>query len=282
MPFHFNSWLVYFYFYCIVGWIFESGNVSIRQRKWVNRGFMRGPWLPLYGSGALVILIVSLPFEGHPVAIYFASAIAATVLEYITGVVMLMLFKVRYWDYRYRKIQFQGHICLVSTIVWGFLGLLMVYIIHPPVVKLVNSWNAEVVSVITFLITLLIVYDFTNAFRDAMDLRTLIIQAEELKQRMNEAIEERREQVTEAIEEHKERIAKEMDSRRLEMEQKIADAREQRLDSMADMEQALEELRQDMEKKAVKLLQRNPYACFHHLEQETEEIRNRLKIKWNK
>ena len=47
MEFHFNNWLVYFYFYCIAGWIFESGNVSVRQKKWVNRGFMKGPWLLL-------------------------------------------------------------------------------------------------------------------------------------------------------------------------------------------------------------------------------------------
>lgn len=302
--FHFNSWLVYFYFYCIAGWIFESGNVSVRQKKWVNRGFMKGPWLPLYGSGALVILIVSLPFEGHPVAVYFASAIAATVLEYITGVVMLALFKVRYWDYRYRKIQFQGHICLVSTIVWGFLGLLMVYIIHPPVVKLVNSWNPEVVSIVTFLVTLCMVYDFTNAFRDAMDLRALIMQAEELKQRIGEAIEERKESIAESIEERKEQVSEALEERKeqmdlklekskeqfvqnmdqkiLEYEQIIADVREQRLDSMADMEQALERTREKLEKKAATLLRRNPYASFHNLEKETEEIRNRLKIKWKK
>lgn len=260
MTFHFNDWLVYFYFYCIVGWIFESGNVSIRQKKWVNRGFMRGPWLPLYGSGALVILLSTLPVADKPILVYVTAAIAATVLEYITGVGMLALFKVRYWDYRYRKIQFQGHICLVSTIVWGFLGLLMVYVIHPPVVRLVKGWNQEVVSIATFLITLCIVYDFTNAFREAMDLRQLIIQAEKLKVRMDDIIEERKERI----------------------EQRIADVREQHLDNMADLEDALETLRQRMEEKANALLRRNPYASFHNLEQETEEIRRRLHIMWKK
>ncbi len=260
MTFHFNSWLVYFYFYCIVGWVFESGNVSIRQRKWVNRGFMKGPWLPLYGSGALVILISTLPFAKNPVMVYFAAAISATILEYITGVGMLAIFKVRYWDYRYRKIQFQGHICLVSTIVWGFLGLLMVYVIHPPVVRLVNSWNPEVVSIVTFLITLCIVYDFTNAFREAMDLRALITQAEELKKRMDAALEEGKERI----------------------EQRIADAREQHLDNRAELEQAFENLRERLEQKSKPLLMRNPYASFRNFEKETEEIRKRLQIKWKK
>ena len=100
---------------------------------------MKGPRLPLYGSGALVILLSSLPFKEHPVVVYFVAALSATILEYITGVVMLTIFKVRYWDYRYRKIQFQGHICLVSTIVWGFMELIMVYMVHPHVERLVGG-----------------------------------------------------------------------------------------------------------------------------------------------
>lgn len=282
MEFHFNNWLVYFYFYCIAGWIFESGNVSVRQKKWVNRGFMKGPWLPLYGSGALVILLSTLPFEQNPIAVYFVSAISATILEYITGVVMLKLFKVRYWDYRYRKIQFQGHICLVSTIVWGFLGLLMVYIIHPPVVKLVGRWNPEVVSIITFLVTICIAYDFANSFREAMDLRGLITQAQELKERIEESLAEKRDELEQRMDDMRE-TRKEQFEQRLELiEQKIADAREQRLDNLAEMEDTLEQLKERLEQKSQSLLRSNPYASFHKLEIETEEIRKHLHIKWKK
>lgn len=282
MEFHFNNWLVYFYFYCIAGWIFESGNVSVRQKKWVNRGFMKGPWLPLYGSGALVILLSTLPFEQNPIAVYFVSAISATILEYITGVVMLKLFKVRYWDYRYRKIQFQGHICLVSTIVWGFLGLLMVYIIHPPVVKLVGSWNSEVVSIITFLITICIVYDFANSFREAMDLRGLITQAQELKERIEESLAEKREELEQRMDDMREERKEQFEQRLELIEQRIADAREQRLDNLAEMEDALEQLKERLEQKSQSLLRSNPYASFHKLEIETEEIRKHLHIKWRK
>lgn len=289
MEFHFNSWLVYFYFYCICGWIFESLNVSIRQRKWVNRGFMKGPWLPLYGSGALVILFSTLPFKEYPVMVYFAAAVAATVLEYVTGVCMLAIFKVRYWDYRYRKIQFQGHICLVSTIVWGFLGLLMVYIVHPPVVKLVSSWNQEVVSILTFLITVCMAYDFANAFREAMDLRALIVQAGELKQRMEAALEQKRQaleqRIDDSIEERKELLEEKkgrLEERFESLEQRIADAREQRLDDRATLEASFEQMKLRLEEKSRTLLKSNPYASFRNMEKETEEIRNKLQIKWRK
>lgn len=298
MAFHFNSWLVYFYFYCICGWIFESVYVSLANRKWINRGFMKGPWLPLYGSGAVIILLVTLPFQQYPVAVYLAGAITATILEYVTGVVMLKLFKVRYWDYSHRKIQFQGHICLVSTIAWGFLSLLMVYVVHKPVVKLVNRWNEEVISIMTFIITICIVYDFTNAFREAMDLRSLIIQAEDLKKRLedmlaeqrdkfNESIEETKEQMNEkkealsrAVGESKQQLAQVMEESRNQIGEYRKEAqsrrREQRMETIAEIEAARERLRQNMEKHSKQLLLHNPGSGFKGLEEETAEIRRRL------
>ena len=58
-----TQWLFFFYFYCFIGWCFESAYVSIKSRKLTNRGFMRGPFLPIYGSGAIMMLVVSMPFQ---------------------------------------------------------------------------------------------------------------------------------------------------------------------------------------------------------------------------
>ena len=98
--FHYMAyqWLFIFYIYCFLGWCFESAFVSIKSKEWINRGFMRGPFLPLYGSGATMMLVVSMPFSDHIVLTYVAGCIGATVLEYITGVTMESLFNVRYWD----------------------------------------------------------------------------------------------------------------------------------------------------------------------------------------
>ena len=176
--YHFREWLSFFYFYCIFGWCFESTYVSVKDRHLTNRGFLRGPWLPLYGSGAILVLWLTLPFQETPALVYVVGAIGATVLEYVTGEAMVRLFKVRYWDYSSQKFQYRGHICLSSTIAWGFLSLLMVYAVHKPVEQFIFWMHEEVVSVLTFGITVCIVYDFSNAFRKAMDLRELLIQAE--------------------------------------------------------------------------------------------------------
>ena len=127
------QWLLVFFLYCVLGWCFESTVVSVKQRHFVNRGFLRGPMLPIYGFGAVILLHVSLPLYDKPVALFLASMVAATVFEYIVGVIMEKLFKVKYWDYSTHRFQFQGRICLQSSLCWGFLGLILVRCIHRPV-----------------------------------------------------------------------------------------------------------------------------------------------------
>lgn len=288
MQFHFNSWLVYFYFYCIFGWVFESTYVSLRTHKLTNRGFMKGPWLPLYGSGAILVLLVTLPYADHPVGVYFAGMIAATILEYVTGVVMVKLFKVRYWDYSYKKIQFQGHICLSSSLAWGGLSLLMVYVIHPPIVKFIAMWNENVVNILTFIVTICMAYDFANAFREAMDLRALIIQAEELKKRMEEVVAEKREAFAETVEERREqfaqsvaeskeqlaesreRLAESLDERKERFAETVSETRERIAESVAESKEQMAVRQQQWEKEAVERQQRREEQAAERKEKRQE------------
>ena len=177
-------WLFFFYIYCFLGWCFESTFVSAKSHKWVNRGFMRGPFLPLYGSGAMMMYVVSLPFQDNIVLTYIAGVIGATALEYVTGVVMETLFKVRYWDYSSKPFNFQGHICLRSSIAWGFLTILMTRVIHKPIERLVMSIPLNVLSYVTIAVTVYMVADFTLSFKAALDLRDIMVKMERIKEEM--------------------------------------------------------------------------------------------------
>ena len=175
------QWLFFFYFYCFFGWCFESAYVSLKKRRFVNRGFMRGPFLPLYGSGAIMMLVVSMPFQDHLLLTYLAGCVGATLLEYVTGVTMEALFKVRYWDYSNQKFNFQGQICLSSTLAWGGLTVLMTEVIHKPVESLTFMIPSEVLSTVTILLTGYIVSDFTLSFKAAMDLRDILVKMEKAR-----------------------------------------------------------------------------------------------------
>lgn len=182
--FHYKAfqWLFFFYLYCFLGWCFESAYVSLKSKKLVNRGFMRGPFLPLYGSGAIMMLIVSMPFQENIFLTYIAGVIGATALEYVTGVTMEALFKVRYWDYSDQPFNFQGHICLSSSLAWGFLTILMTKVIHRPVEQFVLSIPGEVLFPVTMFLTIYIVADFTLSFKAAMELRDILIRMQRLKE----------------------------------------------------------------------------------------------------
>lgn len=178
------QWIFFFYLYCFLGWCFESTYVSIKSRKLTNRGFMRGPFLPIYGSGAIMMLVVSMPFQDSIVLTYIAGCIGATVLEYVTGVTMEALFKVRYWDYSKNKFNFQGHICLGSTLAWGFLTIAMTEFIHVPIEQLVLSIPAQVLTIVTLVLTAGIFADFALSFKAAVDLRNVLVKMEQAKQEL--------------------------------------------------------------------------------------------------
>jgi uncharacterized membrane protein len=147
------QWLFFFFFYSFFGWCFESTYVSLHEKRFVNRGFIRGPFLPLYGTGALMMLIVSMPFRDNLILTYVAGCVGATVLEYITGVLMETLFKVRYWDYSHKKFNFQGQICLESSLAWGLLTILMTRIIHKPIEAFALWLPSSVLTGVTMVVT---------------------------------------------------------------------------------------------------------------------------------
>ncbi len=185
-PYSLSQWLFLFYFYCFLGWCVESTHVSIRQKPphWVNRGFMRGPFLPLYGSGAIMMLVVSAPFQHNLFLTYVAGCIGATILEYITGVTMEVLFKVRYWDYSNQPFNFQGYICLGTTLAWGGLTILMTRIIHKPIEGLLYMIPFNLLSVVVFILTVFIAADFALSFRAALDIRDILLAMEKVKEEM--------------------------------------------------------------------------------------------------
>ena len=169
-----DQWVLFFFFYCLCGWLWESCYVSARQRRWVNRGFLHGPLLPIYGFGAIIILIFTLPVRAHTAALYVCGTAAATLLEYVTGAVMERLFKVRYWDYSNQKLNLNGYICLSSSIAWGFFSILLVRVIHPPVERLVLDIPAALTAPLTLALMAAFGADVMQSVRAALDLRAML------------------------------------------------------------------------------------------------------------
>lgn len=170
-----HKWLLLFYLYCFIGWIWESCYVSLKKHKWINRGFLKGPLLPIYGSGAIVVLISTLTVENNLLLVFVIGVISATILEYITGVAMEKLFHVRYWDYSKEPFNINGHICLISSLAWGVFSVLLVRFVNPNIARLVIIIPNGISEVISYIITVFITIDAVQSFNEAMDLKNILI-----------------------------------------------------------------------------------------------------------
>lgn len=249
------QWLFFFYFYCFFGWVFESTYVSIKSRHFVNRGFMRGPFLPIYGSGAIMMLVVSMPFQDNLILTYLAGCVGATLLELVTGMTMEALFKVRYWDYSNQKFNYKGHICLSSTIAWGFLTIFMTQFLHKGVEKLVLFIPYNILTILTVVLSVYIVADFTLSFKAAMDLRDVLIGLDKARAEM-------------------EKIQKRLDVL-------IAVANDERETRKLEREERADEWMENLEERFSKVrehLTTNPGAFMDNVKDELAELRSKYLV----
>ena len=175
-----TKWILFFFFYCFVGWIWECFYVSVTQgwktKKWkfINRGFLHGPMIPIYGFAAISILLTTLRLRENTLAVYIIGALTATLFEIVTGTVMEHLFKVKYWDYSNMPLNYHGHICLFVSLFWGLFSVFLVQVIHVPVESFLLGIPEFISEIAAFSLMIIFVYDTSVSFNEAMDLRDII------------------------------------------------------------------------------------------------------------
>jgi uncharacterized membrane protein len=129
--------LYYFLYFCLMsflGWIIETVYRSVREKRWVNPGFLYGPFLPIYGFGAVIITFINAELGTlPPVAAWAITLLSPTLLEYIGGCVMEGIFGLKLWDYRGRFLNIQGRICLRFSVYWALCAILLITVIQPTV-----------------------------------------------------------------------------------------------------------------------------------------------------
>lgn len=169
-----SQWIMIFFIYSFFGWIWESVYKSIRQKKWINRGYLNGPWLPIYGFGALMILFVTLPFKHHQFLIFTLGMIVASAFELIVGCGMERLFHVRYWDYSKMPYNIRGYISLPVSLLWGVFSLILVNIIDLPISHFVSYLPSSSVYLFDFVVGFLFIVDVILSTIQALDLKKVL------------------------------------------------------------------------------------------------------------
>lgn len=149
-----------FIIYSMIGWLVESIYMSFCNRKITNRGFGRGPFCPIYGFGGVIGYLMLSPLSGQYLQLYLAGAITATIFEYLVGRLMLKIFGEVWWDYNDKPCNYQGIICLESTIAWGFYAVIIIMFLHGKILNFIDRYDADRGIVVCRLILLLVTIDY--------------------------------------------------------------------------------------------------------------------------
>lgn len=130
--------LLYFFLYSFLGWCTEVAYATVKERRFVNRGFLGGPWCPIYGVGVSAVVTLLDSFQDSLLLLYLSSFVLVTLIEGMTGFIMDKIFHHKWWDYTGLPFNIGGYVCLPFSIAWGAACLVIVKGVHPLVERLVG------------------------------------------------------------------------------------------------------------------------------------------------
>lgn len=147
---------LYFMWYSFLGWILETIYCSALQRRFVLRGFLKGPICPIYGVGALLMVLFLKGFADNILVFFIVSVVVMSAWEYLVGWFLDVTTHIKYWDYSQRKFNLHGRICLQNSMYWGVIAYAAIYWVHPATVHLFRDITPNVryaASTLLFLVT---------------------------------------------------------------------------------------------------------------------------------
>lgn len=156
MYYSFPELVFLFFIYSFIGWLWETIYCSILDKHFVYRGFLFGPYCPVYGFAVTTVLVFTQPFQAHLLSLFLSGLVIATAFEYLAGWFLETFFHMTLWDYSHEKGNIKGRIAPRISLFWGFGVLVLVKWIQPHVMTLV----LRIPSYWAFLIMLLMLADF--------------------------------------------------------------------------------------------------------------------------
>lgn len=148
----------YFFFYCVGGWVVESTYCSVAERHFINRGFLNGPYLPIYGCGGIASALL-LSRIGSPLGVFLTGGALSCLLEYVTSYVMERMYHARWWDYSDKPLNLQGRIWAGGFLQFGCCCLLVTYVSQPPLAVAVASLSGTQLAALSCLSATLMLSD---------------------------------------------------------------------------------------------------------------------------
>lgn len=139
-----TQYFLAFIAYSVIGWIYESVLYTVQERRLIFSGFLFGPWCPIYGGGAVIMVFCFYGRTDSVPLLFFGGAAFATILEYLTAVAMENIFHKKWWNYSKMRYNFQGRICLLGAMAFGTLCAVLCRVVHPGFVERLSTLSEDV------------------------------------------------------------------------------------------------------------------------------------------
>ncbi len=159
----FSNLILIFLSISFLGWIWEVVYRLIRKGIFANRGFLLGPWIPIYGIGAMLAILISKKLRKQPLAFTIVATIVCAGLEYTISLILEYAFHMKYWDYSRYFMNLNGRICLESILGFTIAGFLFAYFLIPYLNKLFNKIKPKLKTIICVVLALLYIIDFSHS-----------------------------------------------------------------------------------------------------------------------
>lgn len=175
------DWFLYFIVYSILGWMCETVYCSALERRFVYRGFLNGPYCPVYGCGALLIILLLRSISHQAFFLFVAGVIVTSSLEYVTGWLMERLFHHKWWDYSKHKYNLHGRICLTNSILFGILCVILMRVLHPCFTYLLGRIPVLAKTILAALILIIFIVDVVITVRSVINFNRMLERLQQFK-----------------------------------------------------------------------------------------------------
>lgn len=192
-----NKLLFYFLLFLIysfIGWLIEVIVTFVKNKKFVNRGFLIGPYCPIYGYSSIIMIFYLERYKDNILTVFLLAVIVCTFIEYIISYIMEKIFNARWWDYTNRKFNINGRVCLTNAFAFGILGILLVYFVNPFLTNILLKLNYHFLNIISIVFMTLFIIDFVTSLGVTFKLKNSIKKlnkdnTEEFNNKIKEVIE---------------------------------------------------------------------------------------------
>lgn len=174
----FATLFLYLMIYSFLGWACESAYISIGRKKLINSGFLHGPFCPIYGFGAVFVILFLSPLSSYPILVFIMGVLITSLLEYFTSWLLEVLFHIMWWDYSRYKYNINGRVCLLNSFLFGCMSIFVIYVLHPFVVGFVSQWSWILIQQIALVLLIYLAIDFIISTLQLVSFKQQLVQFE--------------------------------------------------------------------------------------------------------